>query len=336
MKNIMNQVFDRIQMPDDCAQRIRTELSQHAKQPTKSHRLLYRSLIAAAIVACFLLTVTAAGLCKGWLDDYVGNSDAAENVQELNLTARYQDQELTLERLLMDGPFLYLQVSLRTQGDVNAAQLFECFYDQPETSVKDRVSMDLANGMILLPLSERGKELTGQEALSIGSPARYYHLSRLDDGSDPNFCSYTMQFLIIDLPADYEGLELYLRLEGQRSWTRDRNRWETEERRIILLEEEIVLTDAKAREATMVSGCPVKIHSLGIQVHGTDFAAAAKGAEEWGVLLADGTKVSFNNSWLTQNYYEEAAQWNLFSLSRIVDPDEVIAIYLDQTVYSMS
>ena len=62
----------------------------------------------------------------------------------------------------------------------------------------------------------------------------------------------------------------------------------------------------------------------------------AKGAREWGVVLRDGTKIPFNNSYLTRDYYEEAAQWSLFSLSRMVDPAEVSAIYPDQTLYPLT
>ena len=337
MKNKINQVFDSIQMPEDCAQQIRAALAQQTKPSKKPRRLIYRSLIAAAIAACLLLSVAAAGLSKGWLDDFLGESETVENVQELDVTANFREQEVTLERLLMDGPFLYLQVSLRTVGDVNAAEVFESFYEYPETSPKDRVSLHIANGMLVLPLSEQGKAQTGMEFLSVGSPARSFRLSRLDDGSDINFCSYTMQFLILDLPADYEGLKLRLRLEGQRTWNPDDgDRWYTQERQVFLLEEEITLTDAEARVAQMEDGCAVKLHSLGVQIHGTDFAAVAKEAQEWGVVLTDGTKVPFNNFYLTRNYYEEAAQWSLFSLSRIVDPAEVTAIYLDQTTYPLT
>ena len=337
MKDQINRVFSSIQMPDECAQQIRSALAQGAVTPKKPRRLLLRSLIAAAIAACLLLSVAAAGLSKGWLDDFLGESETVEHVQELDITANFREQEVTLERLLMDGPFLYLQVSLRTQGDVNAAEVFESFYEYPETSPKDRVSLHIANGMLVLPLSEHGKEQTGLEFLSVGAPARSFRLSRLDDGSDINFCSYTMQFLILDLPADYEGLKLRLRLEGQRTWYPDGgDRWDTQERLVYLLEEEITLTDVAAREAQMEDGCAVKIHSLGVQIRGRDFADVAKGAQEWGVVLADGTKVPFNNFYLTRDYYEEAAQWSLFSLSRIVDPAEVSAVYLDQTLYPLT
>ena len=337
MKDQINEVFDSIQMPDSCAQQIRSALDQGAVTPKKPRRLLLRSLIAAAIAACLLLSVAAAGLSKGWLDDFLGESETVEHVQELDITANFREQEVTLERLLMDGPFLYLQVSLRTQGDVNAAEVFESFYEYPETSPKDRVSLHIANGMLVLPLSEHGKEQTGLEFLSVGAPARSFRLSRLDDGSDINFCSYTMQFLILDLPADYEGLKLRLRLEGQRTWYPDGgDRWDTQERQVFLLEEEITLTDVAAREAQMEDGCAVKLHSLGVQIHGRDFADVAKGAQEWGVVLRDGTKIPFNNSYLTRDYYEEAAQWSLFSLSRMVDPAEVSAIYLDQTLYPLT
>lgn len=338
MKNFIRKEFDKVYMPDDCAEKIRQNLE--AAQPVHGKKLhvLPRALIAAAAAMCLLISVAAVGLQKGWLDDFLGSSENVEDVQELQLTGQDGEIETTLERMLVDGPFIYLQVSIRTQGNVNAAEAFEGIPSVPESGIMERLYTTFADGPISLPLSKTEQAMLDLQAISSHGPTRAWYTSRLDDGSDPNFASFTMQIILADLPADYEGLKLNLRLDKYRTWIPLADGgYTTDEKEVAIIEECIELTDAKARETTMEDGRRVKIHSLGVQIQGADYALYYS-KEEWnsGVVLKDGTRLSFKPGWTAQDYFEEEMQWHICLLSEIIDPDEVVAIYAGDTVYPLN
>lgn len=333
MKNFIRKEFDKVRMPDDCAGEIRQNLEVAQPVHGKKLRVLPRALIAAAVVMCLLISVAAVGVQKGWLDDFLGSSENVEDVQELQLTAQDGEMEVTLDRILVDGPFVYLQVSVRTQGDVNAAEVFEGDPLLPESGIEARLRTIFANGCLALPLSERGQEMVNMEKLYADGPTRMWYVSRLDDGSDINFCSYTMQIVLAELPADYEGLELTLCLDKQRTWIPLEGEYTTHEEQVPMIEERVVLTDAKAKVMTMEDGRQVKVHALGVQIQGADFEVCDEtGVWNSGVVLKDGTRLPFKPSWSTQDYFAEEMQWNICLLNEMIDPDEVAAIYVGDTV----
>lgn len=338
MKDFIKKEFENVCMPNDCAEEIRQTLD--GVQPVYRRRLrsLPRVLIAAAVTMCLLFSVTAVGIQKGWLDDFLGNSETAECVNELHLTAQDDELEVTLDRMLVDGPFVYLQVSVRTQGDVNAAEAFEGTPMLPDTTIQGRLSTTFTNGEIYRPLSERGQKMVGKKELLSEGPCRMWYMTRLDDGSDMNYCSYTMQIIMAELPADYEGLSLTIHLYKQRTWTyTSHDGYTTDEKESAIIEEPIVLTDAKARITTMEDGRQVKVHALGVQIQGSDFDVH-DGNGEWisGVILKDGRQLSFKPSWVAQDYFTEEMQWNICLLNEVIAPDEVVAIYVGNSVYPLN
>lgn len=338
MKNLIREEFDKIYMPDDCAEEIRQKIDGTQPVHRKKHRSLHRVLIAAAVIACLLVSVAAVGHQKGWLDDFLGISEHTEDVIELQLTAQDEDMEVTLERMLADGPFVYLQVSVRTQGDVNAAEAFEGIPSVPESGIMERLYTTFADGPISLPLSKTQQARLNMQAVSSDGPTRLWRTSRLDDGSDPNFASFTLQILLADLPADYEGLKLNLRLDQCRTWTAlEDGSYTTDEEEVALIEETIVLSDAAARITAMEDGRQVKLHTLGVQFQGIDFHVCYL-EDEWesGVVLADGTRLQFKPGWTSQDYFSEEMQWHICLLSEIIDPNEVVAIYVGDMVYPLN
>ncbi len=337
MKDFIKKEFDMVCMPDDCAEKICQTITQTPPLQRKKLRTLPRILIAATLSICLLLSVAAVGYQKGWLDDFLGRSENAEDVKELQLTANDGNMEVTLERMLIDGPFVYLQVSVRTQGDENAAEAFEGNPLLPESGIRWRLDTTFADGNLFLPLSEQEQQISDMEELSSEGPSRVWYTSRLDDGSDPNFASYTMQIILADLPADYEGLKLNLRLNKYRTWTAlEDGGYTTDEEEFAIIEERIVLSDAKARVTTMEDGRQVKVHSLGVQIQGADYPLY-NSQDEWisGVVMKDGTRLPFKPGWTAQDYFEEDMQWHICLLNEIIDPNEVDAIYAGDTIYPL-
>jgi hypothetical protein len=337
MKHFIKKEFEKIHMPHSCAEEIRQHLDGTQVAPTKKLRSLPRVLIAAALTMCLLLSATAVGLKKGWLDDFLINSDAVTGATELQLTAQEDTVEVSLDRMLTDGPFVYLQVSVRSKGDVNAAEIFEGDPTLPESGIDQRLHFTFAGGYQKLPLSEAGQEKVGMLQLSSQGPKRTWRVTRLDDGSDRNYCSYTMQIILGDLPADYEGLELSMQLNKQRTWIPDAaGSYVTEEEESSLIEECIVLSDAKARVTTTEDGRQVKVHSLGVQIQGADFQVYDAN-DDWnsGVILQDGRRLSFKPGWSTQDYFTAEMQWNVCLLEELIDPNEVTAIYAGDTIYPL-
>ncbi len=338
MKDFIKTEFEKVCMPDDCTERIRQSMERVQPVHRKKLRSLPRVLIAAAVIMCLLVSVTAVGLQKGWLDHFLGNSENVEGVSELQLTAQDEEMEVTLDRMLVDGPFVYLQVSVRTQGDINAAEVFEGDPMLPESSIQQRLYTTYGNGYLALPLSEQGQEMTNMEKLPTQGPVRTWNVTRLDDGSDIHFCSYTMQIILAELPADYEGLNLTLRLDKQRTWIPlSGGGYTTHEESVAIIEEPIVLTDAKARVTTMEDGRQVKVHSLGVQIQGADFEVCDENGD-WnsGIMLKDGTKLPFKPGWSAQDYFVEEMQWSICLLNEVIAPDEVAAIYVGDTLYPLN
>ena len=337
MKDHIRTEFDRIHMPQSCSARIRQSIEEAQPVHRKKLRILPKALIAAAAIMCLLVSAAAVGIRAGWLDAFLGSSEV-QDVKELQLTAQDGEIEVTLDRMLTDGPFIYLQVSARTQGDVNAADAFKRGSGLPECGIEERLYTIYAKGNILLPLSERGRAMVGTSGLSSEGPAGTWHITRLDDGSDRNYCSYTMQIILGELPANYEGLELTLRLDQQRAWTRSEGGlYTTDEKATALIEETIVLTDAKAKITTLEDGRQVKLHSLGVQIQGCDFAVCDENAK-WnsGVVLKDGTKLPFTPGWGTQDYFAEEMQWSHCPLNKVIDPNDVASIYAGDAIYPVN
>ncbi len=337
MKIFVKNEFEKICMPDDCAEQIRQNLQTAQTVQRKKHRALPRILIAAAVVMCLLVSVTAVGIQKGWLDDFLGNSENVEDVQELQLTGNDGEAEVTLERMLTDGPFVYLQVSVRTEGNVNAAEFFEGDPLMPESGINERLHTTFANGVLSFPLSERGQEMVNMQELTGDGPCRTWYATRLDDGSDINFCSYTLQIILADLPADYEGLELSLRIDKQRTWIPHGEGYTTYEEETPIVEERISLTDGKAKVTTMEDGRQVKVHSLGVQIQGADFEVYDENGD-WncGVVLKDGTRLPFKPGWSTRDYFAEEMQWNICLFNELIDPQDVVSVYVGDTVYPLN
>lgn len=338
MKNNIKEEFGRVRMPDDCAERIRQNLEAAQPIHKKRLRILPRALIAATVAICLLVSVAAVGLRKGWLDDFLGSGENVEDVRELQLTAQDGEMKVTLDRMLIDGPFVYLQVSVRTQGNVNASEAFEGEPHLPESGISDRLHTVFADGNLHLPLSQCGQEMVGMKELSAEGPSRMWYTTRLDDGSDINFCSYTLQIILADLPADYEGLKLNLRLDKHRAWTPlAGDGYTTEEEAVAIIEERVALTDAKARVTTMTDGRQVKVHALGVQIQGADFAVCdATGDWNSGIVLKDGTQLPFKPGYMTQDYFTEEMQWNICILNEMIAPDDVTAVFVGDTVYPLN
>ncbi len=337
MKHYIKNEFEKIHMPHSCAEEIRLQLED--AQPTAEIKLrsLPRILIAAALTMCLLLSATAVGLKKGWLDDFLTNSEAVNDATELHLSAQEEAVEVSLDRMLVDGPFVYLQVSVRSKGDVNAAEVFEGDPTVPESGIEQRLHFAFTDGYQALPLSEAGQEKVGMQQLSSSGPYRTWRVTRLDDRSDRNYCSYTMQIILGNLPADYEGLELSMQLNKQRTWIPDvGGSYATEEEAASLIEECIVLSDAKARGTTTEDGRQVKVHSLGVQIQGTDFQVYDANYD-WnsGVILQDGRRLAFTPGWSTEDYFTAEMQWHICPLEEMINPEEVTAIYTGDAVYSL-
>ncbi len=336
MKNLIRKEFENITMPSDCAKEIRQSMETVHPGEGKNYRRVLRPIIAVAAILCLLLSATAVGVQKGWLDGFLGNSEKAEGVEELQLTAKEGNMEVTVDRMMADGPFVFVRFSVRTKGEVNAAEQFEV-NGFPSEALEGRIHMIFAEGPIDLPLSERGQAMVGKECLRSEGVSRTYDLIRLDDGSDINFCSYTMGIILLELPSDYEGLELSLSLEKLRNWTSAENGgYITEERETYLIEESIVLSDSKAKLMSMEDGRQVKVHTLGVQIQGFDFPLCDEEGN-WisGVVLKDGTKLPFKPGYQTQDYYTEEMQWSKCPLKEIVDPREVSAVYVGDVLYPL-
>ena len=340
MKDLIQKEFDKISMPHKCTEEIRQIIATSQPVRKKSLRILPRILIAAALTLCLFISVAAVGIQKGWLDPFLGSSESTEDIKELMLTTQDGEMKVTLERMLADGPFLYLQVTIRTKGNVNAVEAFEGSPMLPESGIQRRLYITYTDGEQTQSLSEQGQNMTNASALSSDGPFKSWHITRLDDGSDVNFCSYTMQILLAELPANYEGLNLTLRLDKQREWVPGPGGvYTTEEREMAILEETFTLSDKKAEVRTMEDGRMVKIHSLGVQIQGADFAFKPDEStgmwNDCGVMLKDGTKVPFTKSFTAKDYYTEDMQWNVCHLSRIIDPQNVTSIYVGETVYPL-
>lgn len=338
MKHFIKKEFETVSMPQACAHGIRQAMEEMRPAPGKKLRTLTRVLIAAAVTMCLLVSVAAIGIQKGWLDDFLGNSEKIEEVNELNLTAQDGELEVTLDRILTDGPFVYLQVSARTRGNVNAVEAFENDPMMPENVIQKRLETLFTDGEISRPLSRRGQEMVGMKTLSSEGPTRTWYMTRIDDGSDIHYCSYTMQILMAELPADYEGLGITLNLYKQRAWTEaPGGGYTTDEEQVSLIEENIILTDAKARVTTMEDGRQVKIHALGVQIQGSDFAVC-DGNGNWnsGVMLKDGTQLHFKPGYLAQDYFAEEMQWNLCLLNEVIDPEDVVGVFVGEKLYPIN
>ncbi len=338
MKHFIKKEFEKIHMPHSCAEEIRLQLEDAQHTAVKKFRSLPRILIAATLTMCLLLSATAVGLKKGWLDDFLTNSAAVNDATELQLSAQEDAVEVSLDRMLTDGPFVYLQVSVRSKGDVNAAEIFEGDSTLPESGIEQRLHFTFADGYLNLPLSTLGTEKVGMQQLSSQGPKRTWHVTRLDDGSDKNFCSYTMQIILGDLPVDYEGLEVSMHLNKQRTWIPyGGGGYATDEEEVALIEECIVLSDAKARVTTTEDGRQVKIHSLGVQIQGADFQVYDAN-HDWnsGVILQDGRRLAFKPGWSTQDYFTAEMQWHICPLEEMINPEEVTAIYTGDAVYTLS
>ena len=101
-----------------------------------------------------------------------------------------------------------------------------------------------------------------------------------------------------------------------------------------IIREIIELSDAKAVSAKIQDGREVKLHTLGVQIQGADFAVCDENGE-WnsGVVLKNGTKLQFKPGVAAQDYYAEEMQWNICLLSRVIEPAEVAAIFVGDTIY---
>ena len=330
MKDFIKQEFDKVNMPQDCAESILYSMAQGQSQNRKKHRSIPRILIAAAVIMCLFVSVAAVGYQKGWLDDFLSNSTSVNGVQELNLTAENDEIQVTVDRMLSDGPFLYLQVSVRSQGNTNAAEAFMGIPTEPESGIRERLYALYTNGALLYPVWENENLNTPTEG-----PNLTYAIHRLDDGSDVNFCSYTLQILFLQLPENYDGLRFTLRLDKQRNWSATPDGGHrTDEEATALIEETFTLTDTDAK--TMEDGRRVKIHTLGVQIHGADFNVADEDMNlAGGVVLKDGTKLPFASGYTTDECYAEEIQWSIYALSEAISPQDVTAVYVGETIYPL-
>ena len=59
MKDFIKQEFDKVNMPQDCAESILYSMAQGQSQNRKKHRSIPRILIAAAVIMCLFVSVAA-------------------------------------------------------------------------------------------------------------------------------------------------------------------------------------------------------------------------------------------------------------------------------------
>ena len=87
----------------------------------------------------------------------------------------------------------------------------------------------------------------------------------------------------------------------------------------------------------MKDGRQVKVHSLGVQIRGADFEVCDENGD-WncGVVLKDGSRLSFKPGYSAQDYFAEEMQWNVCYFDDLIAPQDVAAIYTGDTVYPLN
>lgn len=304
------------------------EAAQHTK---KSPRILPRTLIAAAVVVCLIVSVAAVGYTAGWLDRWL---DTNSDVNYFKTNTLYPDIEgtadgltVTLDKFLCDGPFVYFQVTMRSEEEIKTS-----YYDNVMTCVSYPEFIPYVDPQ------------TGKQALDFG-PSSSCADQRLDDGSDPRVRTYAIRVSLRMLES-YTGDTLILSLGKIPSAEEVEAAFPHGVAVEELLTYEFTFENKNYREAKLENGTQIRINSLGVGIQGYEFFGWADengnykegtlDATVCGVILKDGTRLNFLTS--TLGYDERCSSeeyWNNSPLPEVIDPEDVVAIFSEDTVYPL-
>lgn len=295
-----------------------------AEEKRHSHRWLTRSLIAAAIACCLVVSVAAVGYTCGWLDRWLDTGSDPDYFQANTLYPQAEGSvdglTVSLDKFLCDGPYIYYQVTLRSDIGFHS----ESYWENTHTVVSYPKPLPQADGSCIY-----GPGIIGSE-------------QRLDDGSDPNLRIYAVSLVLFD----HDAQTLILSLSKQPTIDEADAAFPGGVTLKELLRYEFQPENKSYREATLEDGTKIRIHSLGVGIQGYRFfgwedesgkqTEGRLDATTCGVILKDGTRLNFLTSSL--GYCDTVSSeeyWNNSPLPQVIAPDEVVAIFTEDAVYPL-
>lgn len=312
--------FHSLQPTDHLEQKILSA----AEKKRRPHRWVTRSLIAAAIVCCLVVSVAAVGYTCGWLDRWLDTESDPDYFESNTLYPQAEGAvdglSATLDKFLCDGPYIYYQVMLRSDTGFQR----ESYWETTHAVISYPKPIPLADGSYAYGPGSIGSE------------------QRLDDGSDPNLRIYAVSLVLFD----HDAQSLILSLSKQPTIEEADAAFPEGVTLKELLRYEFQPENKGYREATLEDGTKIRIHSLGVGIQGYRFfgwedesgkqTEGSLDATTCGVILKDGTRLNFLTSSL--GYYDTVSSedyWNNSPLPQVIAPDEVVAIFTKDAVYPL-
>lgn len=289
-------------IPEVTAQEVRCR----AEQTKVTHRhKAYLPVLAAAVAVLLLVSAAAAGVAGGWLAALIPNAESVSEFDEATLTPQstvtLNEVEYTVDNLLAEGNTVFLRVTTKAAPGRNAGEL-------PWSRIR-------------FALSDKDDDFYS----GFNATAR-----RLDDGSDPSV-HIGLYFFALDYPPTVcAGKQARLLLIDP----------QTGEETHCLAEFTIPPTDR--RSVTLSDGSTAELGSYSLQIYGDTYYGGLL-SEKTGVMLKDGTFVAFSTTGgsgtaVTAGTGEPSPEdGNVFNglYERAVDPKEISAIVLDDTVLTV-
>lgn len=331
--------FDSLTPGEGFSERILQAVQEKA-QPKKHSRLPRIALIAAILVIALAVTGAATGVLRDWLSGVVEVNDetALSGVGETLLEQDVNGMHVRYGKFLCVGRFLYMEVEITKQDGTPVTQ--EDLYD---------VSFDNghAYGLTL------DYDTSYQHGIYTAEGEGYVgHSFRLDDETKPGYGRFTLAWSLAR--HDYAGQTLHVQIWEPYEWADNPDGTQTarnSETRKLLTEMTILRqTPADEQIFHFENGDEVRICAFGAEIQGTAFLDALDEAfqkireqdtaglwESCGVLLANGTRVRFNPNVNGGRWPEldSADHWTAAPFSATVDPAQVVAIYLGDTVWKL-
>lgn len=335
--------FDSAEPSEDFTARV-VEAAGVSAKPNKQPRLPRIALIAAVLVIVLAITAAAAGILTNWLTGVVQIADEtaleSATIGDVLLEQDVDGMHVRYGQFLCVGRFLYMEIEITKDDgtDVTEENLYDVSFDSMHAY---GLTMDYEKPYVHGIYQAEGEGFSG------------YHW-RQDDGSTPGYARYTLSWTL--QRHDYAGNALHIQIWEPYEWVTTGSNGEQTAlngRTRKLLAETIIERKTPPDEQVyhLENGDEVRICSFGAEIQGREYLEAAdafmkQAAAEgqisglWtncGIVLSDGTRVSFNPN-VDGVFWGElpsSDHWSAAPFSATVDPTQVTALYLGDTLLSL-
>ena len=312
------------------------QAAEEAKVPKRRGRVSRAALVAAILVVCLTVTVTATGVWKDWIRGAVEVQDEAllSEMGELLMEQDVNGMHVRYGQFLCVGRFLYMEVEI-TKKDGTPVTWDELHSVTFDDTFGYGLTLDYDDAYF-----QNGYPVEGE-----GYNATAF---RVDDGSTAGTERYTLAWTLFR--HDYDGTTLHAQIWEPRSWEAGQGNvmQATNSTTRKLLAEADIPRKTPENELCfhLENGDEVRVCAFGAEIQGTAFVhgcnllklpLSENGTLQAGVVLKDGTKVSFLRNPAFGEFPEAPAelQWSAAAFSMTIDPAQAAALYLGDEVWTL-